>query len=71
MSTGYPAYSVWNGTDSVYAAPEPFATQAEARAFVASFRGRYERQGYYLTPDGLRIAPRDIELVIEPSWSDE
>jgi hypothetical protein len=59
-------YRLWNGTDGVYAAPEAFATRAEARAYAAAFRKRYEVQGYYLTSDGLRIAPKHIELVIEP-----
>ena len=66
MNTAITMYSVWNGTDGIYASPEPFATRAEASAFIAKFRQRFEFQGYYLTSDGLRIHPRDIELVIEP-----
>ena len=59
-------YYLWNETDGVLAARDPFATRSEARAYAAAFRKRYEVQGYYLTSDGLRISPRDIELVIDP-----
>ena len=66
---GYPAYAVWNWTDGVYATPRKFASRSDARDFVESFRKRYKEQGYYLTSSGLRIAPKDIELVIERSWA--
>ena len=59
-------YFLRNETDGVLAAPYAFATRAEARAYAAAFRKRYEVQVYYLTSDGLRISPRDIELVIDP-----
>jgi hypothetical protein len=59
-------YLLWNGTDGVYAAPDAFATRSEARAYAVAFRKRFEAQGYYLTSDGLRISPKDVELVIEP-----
>jgi len=59
-------YFLRNETDGVLAAPYAFATRAKARAYAAAFRKRYEAQGYYLTSDGLRIAPKDIELVIDP-----
>ena len=59
-------YWLWNQTDGVLAAPDAFATRSEARAYAAAFRARYEAQGYYLTSDGLRISPKDIELVIDP-----
>ena len=36
MNTAITMYSVWNGTDGIYAAPEPFATRTEARAFIAN-----------------------------------
>ena len=55
-----------NMTDGVLATPRPFATRAKARAYAAAFRRRYEAQGYYLTADGLRISPKDIELVVDP-----
>jgi hypothetical protein len=59
-------YYLKNETDGVLAAPCAFATRAEARAYAAAFRKRYKVQGYYLTSDGLRISPEDIELVIDP-----
>ena len=59
-------YFLRNETDGVLAAPYAFATRAKARAYAAAFRKRYEAQGYYLTSDGLRISPKDIELVIDP-----
>lgn len=57
---------VWNETEQLYASPDSFGTEAEAQAFADAFRARYARQGYYLTADGFRIAPEQIELVIVP-----
>jgi hypothetical protein len=56
-----------NETDGVFASPEEFETEAKAEAFAASFRKRFAAQGYYLTADGTRIAPEDVELVIVPA----
>lgn len=55
---------LWNETDQVYASPETFKTKAKAAAFASRFRERFAAQGYYLTADGMRIAPEDLELVV-------
>jgi hypothetical protein len=57
---------VFNETEGIYAWPEPFPTEDAAAAFAADFRQRYSRQGYYLTADGRRIAPEEIELLVVP-----
>lgn len=60
-------FSLWNETDGVFASPDAFETRAEAEAFAAKFRTRYAAQGYYLTADGLRISPDDVELIVVPT----
>lgn len=57
---------VENRTDDIPAWPEPFESMSEAREFIRAFRARYEKQGYYLTVDGLRISPEHVELEIVP-----
>lgn len=59
-------FMVWNETDCVPAAQEPFDTPEEAQAFVTQFSARYAAQGYYLTAQGQRIAPDDVELLVVP-----
>jgi len=60
---------IFNRTDSIYFDPRTFATQAEAAAAAAAedHRAAYATQGYYLTADGFRIDPADIELEIVPA----
>jgi hypothetical protein len=58
--------SLWNETDQVFAAPEDFETEEQARAYAEAFRKRFVAQGYYLTADGDRISPDDVELVVVP-----
>ena len=60
-------YMLWNETDKIFASPEEFETKAKAEAFAVRFRKRFAAQGYYLTADGARIAPEDVELVIVPT----
>ena len=57
---------LWNDTDGIPAWPEPFKTRREALVFARAFRARYKQQGYYLTADGFRIDPKEIELVPRP-----
>lgn len=44
-------FALWNETDSIYAAPTPFKTKVEARAYARAFRKRFARQGHYPTAD--------------------
>lgn len=60
-------FMLWNETDQVFAAPEEFKTEAEAMKYAAKFRRRFSAQGYYLTADGYRISPEDVELVVVPA----
>jgi len=53
--------------DGVYFDPRTFASQAEAAAAAEDHRAAYATQGYYLTADGFRIDPADIELEIVPA----
>lgn len=59
--------SLWNKTDQVFAAPDDFETEAQALAYTEAFRKRFAAQGYYLTADGYRISPDDVELVVVPA----
>lgn len=60
------AFLLWNETDQVSASPDTFPSKAEAEAFAAKFRKRFERQGFYRNVRGEHIAPSDIELVVVP-----
>lgn len=60
-------FMLHNDTDGILAWLEPFKTRREALAFARKFRARYKKQGYYLTADGFRIDPKDIELVPRPA----
>lgn len=60
-------FILWNDTDGIPAWPEPFKTKRDALEFARAFRARYARQGYYLTADGLRIDPEEVELVPRPA----
>jgi hypothetical protein len=59
-------YTLYNETDNIPAAPDDFETEAEALAYAEAFRKRFAAQGYYLTADGYRISPDDVELVVVP-----
>ncbi len=58
--------NLWNSTDSVFASPEAFENEEQAQAYAKAFRQRFAAQGYYLTADGYRISPDDVELVVVP-----
>jgi hypothetical protein len=57
-------FMLWNDEDSIPASRELFKTRADARAYARSFRRRFAQQGYYLTTDWRRVAPKDIQLTI-------
>lgn len=57
-------YMIFNSTDGVLFDPRTFHTVDEATVAAEEHRAAYTRQGYYLTADGLRIDPADIELEI-------
>lgn len=59
--------SLWNETDQVFASPDDFDTEAQALAYAEAFRKRFAAQGYYLTADGDRIPPEEVELVVVPA----
>lgn len=60
-------WMIFNSTDSVYFDPRTFATKEEAAAAAEDHRAAYATQGYYLTADGFRIDPADIEIEIVPA----
>lgn len=57
-------FELWNATDDISAAPDLFATEAEAEQYAKEFRAGYALQGFYKTSDGWKIDPADVELVI-------
>lgn len=59
--------SLWNETDQIFASPDDFETGEQALAYAEAFRKRFAAQGYYLTADGYRISPEDVELVVVPA----
>ena len=59
------SYKLFNETDGVYADPRTFSSMQTAYNAKVMFLERFERQGYYLTADGHRIEPEDVDLVIE------
>ena len=56
---------LFNQTDQVYASPDEFRSRAAAEKCARDFRRRFAVQGYYLTASGRRIAPEDVDLVVE------
>lgn len=60
-------FMVWNDTDKLFASPDEFATEAEAKAFIVRFRRRFDAQGYYLTFDRRRIPAEEVDLVVVPA----
>jgi len=62
-------FKLFNETDQVYAAPMRFPTEAAAEEYAREFRKRFNVQGYYLTADGYRISPENVELMVVPADS--
>jgi hypothetical protein len=60
-------YQLWNETDQILAAPDTFTTEALAHAYAEKLRKRFSSQGFYLTADGMRIAPEAVKLVVVPA----
>jgi len=58
-------FRVFNQTDKVYASSKRFKDEKSAYAFIDEFRESFKKQGYYLTAKQERIAPEEIELIIE------
>lgn len=52
-------FRLFNSTDGVWADPRSFRTKEQAERAAEEFRGRY-----YLTADGRRIAPTEVELEV-------
>lgn len=63
-------YIVRNRTDGIDAFPAPFATREEAEQACDAFRARFASQGCYKTGSGERIAPADIDLLVEEAAPD-
>jgi len=57
-------YLVYNNTDGFIAHHESFGTKQEAQEFINEFPKRFERQGYYLTADRIKINPNEVDLRI-------
>lgn len=62
-------FRVFNQTDKTYASSKRFKDEKAAYAFIDAFRESFKKQGYYLTAKQERIAPDEIELVVENSGS--
>lgn len=60
-------YRLWNETDQLFASPRTYRSEKQAKADADIFRKRIEIQGYYLTVEGKRIAPEDVQLKIVPA----
>jgi hypothetical protein len=60
-----PKLTVFNKTDGVFASPQPFDSDKEARKFIREFRDRFKLQGYYLTSSGERIDPEAVILEVQ------
>lgn len=63
VATGF---NVFNYTDNIYASPDTFKNEKEAKDFITQFRKRYEAQGYYKDNRLNKINPKDIDLEIIP-----
>ena len=57
-------YYVFNETDGLMAHPDPM-TRVECEAFMAEFRQRFARQGYYASCAG-RIPVSELRLSLIP-----
>lgn len=56
------ARGAWSiiGPDELPLTPEPFASRADAEAFIPQWCARYQRQGYYSAASGERIALSEL-----------
>ncbi len=64
---GGKVFVLHNRTDGVPASPDEFESVEAALRYADSFRQRYAAQGYYLTAEGYRIDPEDVELEVLPA----
>ena len=60
-------YRLWNDTDQLFASPRNYRTEEQAKADGDKLRERFTIQGYYLTVEGKRIAPEDVQLKVVPA----
>lgn len=60
-------YRLWNDTDQLFASPLTYRTEKQAKADADAFRRRIAVQGYYLTVEGSRIAPEEVQLKVVPA----
>ena len=58
---------VFNQTDGVFASPKTFPDDEAARLFIDEYLKTFIKQGFYLTASGDRIAPKDVQLFIQPA----
>ena len=58
---------VFNQTDGVFASPKTFPNDEAARLFIDEYLKTFIKQGFYLTASGDRIAPKDVQLFIQPA----
>ena len=59
-------WQVMNLTDGILASPAEM-TKQEAENFIARFPTKYSSQGYYLTANGIKIKPEEVQLKIIPA----
>lgn len=62
-----PLFYVWNDTDGLMAHPEPMP-RAQCLNFIAGFRQRFARQGYYASASG-RLPIAEVKLRLEYAGS--
>ena len=60
-------YRLWNETDQLFASPLTYKTEKQAKAYADTFRKRIAIQGYYLTVEGKRIKPEEVQLTVVPA----
>lgn len=57
-------YRLLNKTDGVLASPKAFKTASRAKSCAEKMRKLFVNQGYYLTVEGKRIAPEEVEFAV-------
>ena len=55
---------VFNATDQIYASPKKFKDDQAAQKFIDELRATFKKQGFYLTANGDKIKPEELELTI-------
>lgn len=60
-------YRLWNETDQLFASPLTYKTEKQAKDDADKLRKRFALQGYYLTVEGKRIAPAEVQLKVVPA----